>query len=75
VYNSPASNYEWVPGRWEAPPSPQHVWVAPRYVRRAGHYDYYEGKWQEKAKHRDNGKHKGQEKQKDHGNHGGKNGQ
>jgi len=64
VYNSGTANYEWVPGRWQAPPSPYHVWVAPRYVRRGDHYDYYEGRW------KDNGKHKGWMKQKGPGGKG-----
>ena len=73
VYQSGARNYVWTPGRWQAPPAPQQRWVAPRYVRNGDHYDYYEGKWQEKGKHHDNGKHKGWDKQKGgeaHGDHG-----
>ncbi|MDP4219553.1 MAG: hypothetical protein Q8916_00385 [Bacteroidota bacterium] len=58
VYNSGSARYDWVPGRWQAPPSPNHIWVAPRYVRRGDHYEYYEGTW------KDNGKHKGWSKQK-----------
>ncbi|MDP4200424.1 MAG: hypothetical protein Q8922_07145 [Bacteroidota bacterium] len=60
------ARYVWVPGRWQVPPTPYHVWVAPRYVRRGDHYDYYEGTWH------DNGKHKGWEKQEGHEAHGGR---
>jgi hypothetical protein len=58
VYNTSSANYVWVPGRWQAPPSAKHVWVAPRYVRSGNHYVYYKGRWH------DNGKHKGWYKQK-----------
>lgn len=45
VYDRSEENYIWTPGRWEAPPAPRQVWVAPRYVRRGDSYDYYEGRW------------------------------
>jgi hypothetical protein len=37
--------YVWTPGRWEAPPRPHAVWVAPRYVHRNGGYVFVEGRW------------------------------
>jgi hypothetical protein len=58
LYDQSLSNYRWVVGRWQAPPAPQQVWVAPRYVHSGDHYDYYPGRWH------DNGKHKGQYKSK-----------
>ncbi len=45
VYDRSVEDYMWTPGRWEAPPSPREVWVAPRYVRNGNSYDYYEGRW------------------------------
>jgi hypothetical protein len=37
--------YVWTPGRWELPPRPHAVWVAPRYVHRNGGYVFVEGRW------------------------------
>lgn len=48
VFNSSRRDYDWVPGRWEARPSPYHYWVAPRYVRKGDKYLFYEGKWKER---------------------------
>ncbi|HET6401936.1 MAG TPA: pentapeptide repeat-containing protein [Candidatus Kapabacteria bacterium] len=45
LYNDQDRNYQWTPGRWEAPPSRGEVWVAPRYVRNGNSYDYYQGRW------------------------------
>lgn len=56
AYDAPLVRYVWVAGHWQVPPTPNHVWVAPRYVRRADRIEYYEGGWH------DNGKHKGWEK-------------
>ena len=39
------TTYVWTPGRWEAPPRPHAVWVAPRYVHRHGGYVFVEGHW------------------------------
>lgn len=61
TFNDNDRKYAWQPGRWEAPPAPQQVWSAPRYVRRGDHVDYYKGNWH------DNGKNKGQAKQKNQG--------
>ncbi|MDP4200098.1 MAG: hypothetical protein Q8922_06225 [Bacteroidota bacterium] len=58
TYSQFDEDYAWHTGRWEAPPAPHQIWVAPRYVHRGTGYDYYEGGW------RDNGKHKGQFKQR-----------
>ena len=37
--------YVWTAGRWEAPPRPHAVWVAPRYEHRHGGYVFLEGHW------------------------------
>ncbi|MGA3073640.1 MAG: hypothetical protein ABSG56_08105 [Bryobacteraceae bacterium] len=37
--------YVWTPGRWDLPPRPHAVWVAPRYVHRNGGYMFVEGRW------------------------------
>ena len=37
--------YAWVPGRWERPPRPHAVWVAPRWEHRHGGYYFHEGRW------------------------------
>jgi hypothetical protein len=37
--------YAWQPGRWEAPPRPHAVWVAPRWEHRGGEYVFVEGRW------------------------------
>jgi hypothetical protein len=37
--------YAWQPGRWEAPPRPHAVWVAPRWQHRHGEYVFVEGRW------------------------------
>jgi hypothetical protein len=66
-YNDSRRDYDWHPGRWEAPPSEHHVWVAPRYRRHGDHYDYYEGNWKDKGKH-DNGRGNGKDKGDKHGN-------
>jgi hypothetical protein len=63
VYNGGRSDYDWTPGRWQVPPAPKQVWIAPRYRRNGNHYDYYEGSWKQQGKH-DNGKHKGWNKNK-----------
>ncbi len=39
------TSYVWTPGRWEVPPHPHAVWVAPRYVHRDGGYVFVEGRW------------------------------
>lgn len=54
IYDRSPAQYRWFVGRWQAPPAPQQVWVAPRYIHSGDHYDYYPGRWH------DNGKHKGQ---------------
>jgi hypothetical protein len=37
--------YVWTPGRWEAPPRPHAVWVAPRWEHRHDGYVFIEGRW------------------------------
>lgn len=37
--------YVWTPGRWDRPPRPHAVWVAPRYVHRHDGYVFVEGRW------------------------------
>ena len=37
--------YTWEGGRWEMPPRPHAVWVAPRWERRRGEYVFVEGRW------------------------------
>jgi len=37
--------YAWEPGRWEAPPRPHAVWVAPRWEHRHDGYVFVEGRW------------------------------
>jgi hypothetical protein len=37
--------YAWVPGRWDLPPRPHAVWVAPRWVHRGGGWVFVEGRW------------------------------
>ena len=37
--------YHWESGRWEAPPRPRAVWVAPRYNRTRDGYVFVEGHW------------------------------
>lgn len=39
------SAYVWTPGRWEVPPRPHAVWVAPRWVHRRDGYVFVEGRW------------------------------
>ena len=38
--------YAWQRGRWEAPPRPHAVWIAPRWEHRHGGYYFHEGRWQ-----------------------------
>ncbi|SRR5579883_821951 len=37
--------YVWVPGRWELPPRPHAVWIAPRWEHRHDGYYFREGRW------------------------------
>jgi WXXGXW repeat (2 copies) len=37
--------YAWQQGRWEAPPRPHAVWVAPRWQHRHDGYVMVEGHW------------------------------
>jgi len=37
--------YVWEPGRWEVPPRPHAVWVAPRWTHRHDGYVFVEGRW------------------------------
>ena len=37
--------YVWAPGKWEVPPRPHAVWVAPRWEHRNGGYVFVEGRW------------------------------
>jgi hypothetical protein len=83
VYDRSVERYMWLPGRWQAPPAPHQVWVAPRYVRNGNSYDYYEGRWgasrrskgdnqNDNGNHHDNGKHKGRDKGEGNSGHGDK---
>ena len=37
----------WIPGRWDLPPRPNVVWVAPCWVRRGHGYGFVEGHWRD----------------------------
>jgi hypothetical protein len=37
--------YTWVPGRYELPPRPRAVWVAPHWARHPRGWYYVEGRW------------------------------
>jgi hypothetical protein len=37
--------YVWEHGRWELPPRPHAVWVAPRWQHRHGGWVFVEGHW------------------------------
>jgi hypothetical protein len=37
--------YVWTPGRWEVPPRPHAVWVAPKWTHRHDGYVFVEGHW------------------------------
>ena len=37
--------YVWQAGRWEAPPHPHAVWIAPRWEHRHDGYYFREGRW------------------------------
>ena len=37
--------YAWESGRWERPPRPRAVWVAPRWTHRRDGYVFVEGHW------------------------------
>jgi len=37
--------YVWERGRWEAPPRPRAVWVAPSWQHRRDGYVFSEGRW------------------------------
>ena len=37
--------YVWEPGRWDLPPRPHAVWVAPRWEHRSNGYVLIEGRW------------------------------
>ena len=37
--------YVWTAGRWEVPPRPHAVWIAPRWEHRNGGYVFIEGRW------------------------------
>jgi WXXGXW repeat (2 copies) len=39
------SAYVWEKGRWELPPRPHAVWVAPRWTHRQDGYLFVEGHW------------------------------
>jgi len=39
------SQYEWMAGHWELPPSQGAVWVAPRWEQQGNAYRFYEGYW------------------------------
>lgn len=44
-YDFRAGSYVWVAGSWVRPPSPDLVWVEPRYVGRPGHFRFQPGRW------------------------------
>lgn len=72
MFNRGRDNYDWSPGRWERRPSPTHYYVAPRYVHRDGHYEYYEGSWKDHGKNwsKGRGHDNGDRGHGDHGDHG-----
>jgi hypothetical protein len=37
--------YTWEPGKWEKPPHPHAVWVAPKYTHNHEGYVFSEGHW------------------------------
>jgi len=37
--------YVWVPGHWDVPPAPGHVWVPGGWMPREGAYVWVEGHW------------------------------
>jgi hypothetical protein len=37
--------YVWEPGRWDRPPRPHAVWVAPRWTHRHDGWVFVEGRW------------------------------
>jgi hypothetical protein len=39
------NRYVWEKGRWEVPPRPHAVWVAPRWDHRKDGYVFSEGHW------------------------------
>ena len=39
------ARYVWTPGVWVRPPHPGARWVAHRWVRRHGHWEFVEGRW------------------------------
>jgi hypothetical protein len=39
------NHYVWERGRWEMPPRPHAVWVAPKWNHRHGEYFFVEGHW------------------------------
>jgi hypothetical protein len=45
-WNWDGSQYQWVAGHVENPPSPQVRWRAPQYQRRGGGWVYNPGAWQ-----------------------------
>jgi hypothetical protein len=44
-YTWHGNGYNWMSGRWAAPPRPHAKWVPGRYERRGGHSEYREGHW------------------------------
>ena len=39
------NDYVWEPGRWEMPPRPHAVWVAPRWKHHHEGWIFTEGRW------------------------------
>lgn len=37
--------YVWEGGKWEKPPKPHGVWVAPKYTHEKDGYRFHEGHW------------------------------
>jgi hypothetical protein len=37
--------HTWIEGRWERPPRPHAVWVAPSWERRQNRYRFHQGHW------------------------------
>lgn len=44
-WNWNGSQYEWVAGRWEAPPRPRAVWVAPQWRPGGAGWRFSPGRW------------------------------
>src|SRR5438045_3049946 len=46
AFNATSRDFVWVPGHYVIPPSPDVMWVPPRYRWHHRHVDCYVGHWQ-----------------------------